>query len=97
MSALQRAIEQRGLKIHSRAAIDHLLQTRLDENERWDRGDGRGPHGEDVILLGIASYLLERAGLPTAKANRDRLIPQQFANLTQRVNGQIVTLPVERW
>lgn len=64
LSALQRAIETDGLAIPSRAALDNLLQVRLDENERWDHGDGRGPHGEDVITLGILAHVMARTTVP---------------------------------
>lgn len=64
LSALQSAIESGGMKIPSRAAIDNLLRTRLDANEKWDRGDGKGPHGEDVIVLGILAYVMARSTLP---------------------------------
>jgi hypothetical protein len=64
LSALQRLTGSGAFKIHSREAIENLLRTRLDANERWDRGDGKGPHGEDVIVYGIGAYVLERTTAP---------------------------------
>jgi len=71
ISALQRAIVPGGLTIRSLAAIENLMEVRLNENERFDQGDGRGPHGEDMIVLGIAAHILERAKLPDGRRPAD--------------------------
>jgi hypothetical protein len=94
MSALQRAIEMRGLKINSRSAIDNFLRTRLDANERWDRGDGKGPHGEDVIIYGIMAYVMERSTLPR-KAERFSERPEmaRIFQPNRHSNGEVA----ERW
>jgi len=95
LSALQRSLEGGGLHIHSRAALDNLLQTRLDANERWDHGDGRGPHGEDVIVYGIMAYVMARSTLPRVRNEPRRLGSTDLARLAGMANGPAA--PRERW
>lgn len=69
IAALQRAVAESGITIPSRSMWENLLQVRLNQNERWDQGDGKGPHGEDMIMAGIFCAVLEggdyfRAGEP---------------------------------
>ena len=92
LSALQRAMAEGGLKIQSRAALENLMQVRLDERERWDVGHGKGPHGEDVITLGIACCVMERASLPRRRVEHQPR-PQLSAPLRRASKRPIR----ERW
>lgn len=93
LSALQRAFEDGVFRVHSRAAIDNFLRTRIDEKERWDRGDGKGPHGEDVIVYGGALYVMERSTLPRAKPPIERFRGNATAFIPAGDNGPVQ----ERW
>jgi hypothetical protein len=95
LSALQHALEHGGLTIPSRACLDNLLQVRLDANERWDHGDGRGPHGEDVITLGISAYVMGRSTLPRIRREVEPA-SKHFARLTGS-NGHARGGAIERW
>jgi hypothetical protein len=62
ISALQRAVLEDSLTIHSGEAVSWLRQLTLDEQGRLL--DQAGVHDEDAVLLGVAAHLIERVAPP---------------------------------
>lgn len=66
VAALQRAILEQSLELPSRDAIENLMSVRFDDKDRAVQGSGRGPHGEDMRLLGMACSIMENPALAVA-------------------------------
>lgn len=64
IGALQRAVDQDGIDVRNRELVHNLMDLQIDDNDRWDQGQGRGPHAEDAITLGVPAYLLEILPVP---------------------------------
>jgi len=77
IAALQRAIMEQGLRVHSREAVENLMQVRLDEKDRYDQPGA--PHALDMILLGMACSIMENGELMPSQARpRERTAREAF-------------------
>lgn len=75
IGALQRAVDEDGMDVRSAAAIQNLMAVTTNDDDKIVQGDGRGAHGEDMVTLGVAAYLLEVLPIPGPAATPEAESP----------------------